>query len=66
MDWRPSTGAQVLNKEFIATCTEDQQAGPGRATVLSECGVLVGQAALGCDRSVADWDVICALKMEVL
>ena len=46
VDLCPSA-AQVLNKEFIAMYSEDQQAGSGRDVVLSECGVLGEEAPRG-------------------
>lgn len=63
----PCPGSQVLNREFAATCSEDHQARSGWAaappSVQGWAGE--GQAPLCCSRSGAEWDVTCALKIEV-
>lgn len=64
--WEPCTGSQVLKKRFITMYSEDCQAISGRVVVLFEHVLIEGQAFLCRHKSVADWNVICTLKIEML
>lgn len=64
MDLRPCAGSSVLDKELTAVCSEDRQARSGGAVAPSEYTVLGDSAETG--PWLADWDVICALRTEVL
>lgn len=60
----PCAGSEVLNP---AMCSEDHQARAGRAAAPSEC-VTQGHRLLCAEIAewVTGWDVICALRSEVL
>ena len=66
MDMCPCTKCYVLNKEFIIMFSEDHHARSGRLAAPSEYVALGEKAPLCCKKSVADYNIICALKIEVL